>query len=131
MSDHELKPIRDPEKEITMKTVKGTNKLKDCYFYPTDVDGVFLLSTKQEETLAVVTNEQPFMFEFDGLVWKVPNPMPGSEPFSIDRRAARGSFWNNGAGPDHGEGEEEGGTFTAQASGGVEEDASAASAGAY
>lgn len=125
MSDHELKPIRDPEKEIKMKTVKGTDKLTDCYFYPTDERGVYLLSTKDDETLAVVANGQPFMFEHDGLVWRVPNPEPGSEPFEITHMHARGSWWNNGPRIEG----EEGGTFTAQASGGVEQDASAASAG--
>jgi hypothetical protein len=130
MSDHNLNPLRDPKKEIVMRAVKGTNKLNECYFYPTDVKGVYLLSTRQDQTLAVVTDGQPFMFQHDGLVWKVPNPLLGSEPFSINHELARGSFWNNGVGFEQGEGWEEGGTFTAQASGGVE-DANAASAGAY
>ena len=130
MSD-KLKPTRDPEKEIKMKKVRGTNMLTNLYFYP--FDDVFLLSTEDEVTLAVVTSGQPFMFEHDGLLWKVPNPEPGSEPFKIDHAHAHGSFWNNGKGLGEGikEGIEEGGTFTAQASGGAEEDANAASAGAY
>lgn len=124
MSDHELKPIRDPQKEIRMKTVLGTDKLSDCYFYPTDVPRVYVLSTQDDETLAVVTDDQPFMFEHAGFVWKVPNPKLGSEPFHITRMHASGSWWNNA--PDI-KGEE-GGTFTAQASGGADEEVSASSA---
>lgn len=131
MFEPKAKPLRDPKKEITMKRVQGTNMLNDCYFYPTDVQGIFLLSTKADETLAVVTDGEPFMFEHHGFVWKVPNPEAGSEPFSINTEIARGSFWNNSVRGGEREGWEEGGTFTAQASGGAEEDASAASAGAY
>jgi len=69
------------------------------------------------------------MFEHDGLIWQVPNPQPLSEPFSINDLIATGSFLNNRVGL--GDGEEEGGTFTAQASGGADEDANAASAGAH
>ena len=134
MSD-ELKPIRDPQKEIKMKIVDGTDMLQNCYFYPTDEHGVFLLSTEDDHTLAVVTDGQPFMFKHDGYIWKVPNPQPNAEPFRINRRAASGSWWNNSGNRPHskerGSSTDEDGTFTAMASGGAEEDTNAASAGAY
>jgi hypothetical protein len=135
MSDVKPRPVRKPLEEIRMKKVFGTQRLKDLYFYPTDetdAEGIFLLSNKHDETLTLVKSGQPFIFEHDGLVWRVPNPQEGSEPFSIDREIATGSFSNNAKSffgkPEYPDIEEDG-TFTAQA-GGQDEDASAASAGA-
>ena|SRR5690349_12515392 len=109
-------PIKDSKKKIKMKTGEGASfdKLKSCFFYPvSDANGVYLLCNEFDVTLTVVTNNQPFMFEHDGLIWKVPNPQPGSEPFSIDNQVAKGSWWNN----DPTKTNDDTGTFSAQTSG--------------
>jgi hypothetical protein len=122
--------LRDPALMIRINDVKGNadkDKLKDCYFYPTTTDGVYLFCSKHDETLATgVRNDGEFSFHHDKFDWKIPNPKPGSEPFHISDGHARGSWHNNA--PQFAQ--EEGGTFTAQATGGgVPEDASAAYAG--
>lgn len=129
-NDEPLRRVRDPKKIITINTVNGTkdkHKLKDCYFYPTDVDGAYLLCSEHNETLTVVASGQPFMFEHDGLIWKVPNPLPGSEPFTIVPGFASGSWQNN----DVSITADDSGTFIAQGSGsagGDDENASYAAA---
>ena len=128
-----LKLVKKPGKEIRIITQKGTDKLTDLYFYPVkdlpevkDAPDVYLLCDKHDDTLAVVANGQPFMFKHDDLIWRVPHPALGSEVFVIHELAARGSFWNNA--PEFTA--EEGGTFTAQASGGADDDATASYAAA-
>jgi hypothetical protein len=141
---HKLNPPKDPRKEITINKGEGFtfDKLKDCFFYPVKgLEGIYLLCSKHDEILAVVTSGQPFMFEHDGLIWKVPNPEPGSEPFTINTPApggspvqvggdpvqfASGSWWNN----DPTITTDDTGTFSAQSSGGADEDASASYAAA-
>ena len=128
MDDHKLKSLKDPKKEITIHKGEGVSfdKLKDCYFYPTKLNGIYLLCSKHDENLAVVTSGEPFMFDHDGIIWKVPNPQPGSEPFRIDNQAASGSFWND----DPSLPSDDTGTFSAQSSGGADDDASASYAAA-
>lgn len=128
MDDHKLKPLKDPKKIITIHKGEGSSfdMLKDCFFYPTKLEGIYLLCSKHDENLAVVTEGEPFMFDHDGLIWKVPNPEPGAEQFKIDAEKASGSFWNN----DPSVPAEDTGTFSAQASGGTVDDANASYAGA-
>ena len=132
MDEHELQLPKDSKKKITINKGEGVtfDKLKDCFFYPVKgLDEVYLLCSKHDETLAVVTSGQPFMFEHDGLIWKVPNPEPGSEPFTISTQGgggspvqfASGSWWNN----DPTITADDTGTFSAQSSGGADGDASA------
>lgn len=117
--------IRDEHRKIKIDTVSGghdKDELKQCYFYPTEENGVYIFCNKLDETLATgISSDKPFHFHHDGHLWKIPNPMPGAEPFLIDRRQASGSWWNDAPSREN----EEGGTFTAQASGGADEEGSA------
>jgi hypothetical protein len=130
MTDQKLKPLRDPNRIIMIDSGKGTglDMLIGCTFYPTDEKGTYLFSGKHDENLAVVTSGQPFMFEHDGLIWKVPDPNdPNAEPFRIDDELASGSYRNN----QKSFAQDDSGTFIAKGSGSGEGgEASASSAGA-
>ena len=128
MSYPQPEEIRDENKMIRIRSVRGgrdRSDLVDCFFYPTTSHGVYVFCNRQGEELAVnITSRTPFHFDLAGHRGRVPDPLPGSEPFTIDDRAARGS-WRNDA---PGRSAEEGGTFTAQVSGGVEVEANASPA---
>ena len=137
MDDHELQILKESKEKIKINKGSGVtfDKLKDCFFYPVKgLDGIYLLCNEFGVTLTVVTGGQPFMFEHGGLIWKVPNPAPNSEPFTISSQAgggdpvqtASGSFWNN----DRTAAQDDTGTFSAQSSGGADDDASASYAAA-
>ena len=130
MSNPKPERLTNTNRAIRIRSVKGGNdgiELLDCFFFPTTTPGVYLFCTKDGVELAVdITAHKPFHFNLHGHRWTIPNPEPGSEPFTIDEHSARGS-WRN----DHsGDPAEEGGTFTAQASGGADEEESASSANA-
>ena len=127
MNDHEMKDLsRNPNQKITINP--GTDGLTGCYFYPVPIlEGIYLLCNEHDETLSLVTNGHSFIFEHDGLIWRIPNPTLLAEPFIITPDFASGSWWNNAGG----EMGSEDGTFTAQASGtgtGDDENASYAAA---
>ena len=117
MSEDKLKDIRVPGKKINIHTQNGTNQLEGCYFYPSPIlDGVYLWCNEDNDTLAVVTSGQSFIFEHDHLIWRVPNPELGSMPFVINPDFASGSWWNNAIRSTA----DEDGTFTATAGGGTD-----------
>jgi hypothetical protein len=81
------------------------NDLKNCYFLPTNVDGQYVFF--DPTGLPIVTNpmplikDLPFTFNLpgDNLTWRIPNPAPNSEAFSIKGRGpsatAKGSWANS------------------------------------
>ena len=123
----------DPQK-IKIDSVNGgkdKDELKGCYFLPTATPDVYNFYSKTGTLLASnVFSGATFSFmlpSHQSYTWTIPNPAPGSEQFSINTQAARGSWFNTDPSPMN----DEGGTFTAQATGGAddgEESASTATA---
>lgn len=115
--------------KIVINSVSGgkdKSELSGCYFLPTTTPGIYTFYSKNNQPLMNnIFNHCTFSFILPGDTynWTVPNPAPGSEPFSINNETASGSWFNT----DPSLANEEGGTFTAQASGGVDEDEESAS----
>ena len=121
--------IDDPQKIRINSVLGGKDKdeLKGCYFLLTATTDVYNFYYKTGLLLASnVFSNGTFSFQIPGenYTWTIPNPAPGSEPFTINSQGASGSWFNTDASPMN----EEGGTFTAQVSGGTEDEESASSA---
>lgn len=116
--------------KITASGPKDAASLTGCYFLPTNTPGSYVLFGKNDDPIVTtpmpVTNNSSFSFKIlstDSYSWQIPNPATGSEQFSINNDTASGSWWNGDPTVDN----EESGTFTATASGGVDEDEESAS----